>query len=245
MEDGRAKYLIGDEMIDFGQTRISLSRPLTSYSKIRGLISHLIRGKGIFISRKSIDKKTLLNIGSGPNAHPDFINLDSSWHPAIDICWDVTRGIPLPSEKMSGIFSEHCFEHLPFDNISAVLAECARVLSPGGTIRIIMPDPQLYLAGYVDLVSGESRSPLPYAERDKEGDLYSPIMSINRIFRSDGHLYLYDYDLIHKLLSRAGFVDIRRESFGQGRNQDLLIDTPSRTIESLYVEAVRPRDRAR
>ena len=43
-----------------------------------------------------------------------------------------------------------------------------------------------------------------------------------------------------QLLTRHGFVDIRRSSFGEGADPDLVIDTEWRKPGSLYVEATKP-----
>jgi hypothetical protein len=40
------------------------------------------------------------------------------------------------------------------------------------------------------------------------------------------------------LLKKTGFENIRKESFMQGRNNNLLIDSEKRKIESLYIEAI-------
>ena len=83
---------------------------------------------------------------------------------------------------------------------------------------------------------------LPYANADRFKDIYSPILSVNRIFRAHGHLCIYDFDLLRQLLHRNGFVDIRKETFASGRDPQLLIDSASRAVESLYAEASKPMD---
>jgi len=40
------------------------------------------------------------------------------------------------------------------------------------------------------------------------------------------------------MLRNAGFADIRKESFRTGWDENLLIDSEERKVESLYVEAV-------
>jgi hypothetical protein len=65
-------------------------------------------------------------------------------------------------------------------------------------------------------------------------------MSVNRIFRSHGHLFIHDFDILRQLLELNQFVDVKRESYGVGRDPKLLIDTASREVESLYVEASKP-----
>src|SRR5262249_47918197 len=119
-------------------------------------------------------------------------------------------------------------------------SECFRVLRPNGTLRIIVPDGELYLAGYTDLLRGQSEVTLPYSRDDRYENLYSPILSVNRIFRAHGHLFIYDFCMLRLLLEKNGFIDVSKESYRSGRDANLLIDSQSRKVESLYVECSKP-----
>ena len=115
--------------MNFKNTRLSWRRPIASYSKVRWVIGALARNQAALLDRARISGKEYLDIGCGPNVHDGFTNLDYDWHPKIDMCWDVTKGLPLPDRAVKGIFSEHCFEHLRFEAIGFVLEECQRVLT--------------------------------------------------------------------------------------------------------------------
>ena len=65
------------------------------------------------------------------------------------------------------------------------------------------------------------------------------MISINRIFRSHGHQFIYDYDKLEFLLKEAGFKNVKRELFSTGNDDRLLIDSPERVIESVYLEAIK------
>lgn len=213
--------------MDFTNTKVSFRRPLTDYTKVQQLLGALVRNRR-WLQR--IPLADYLNIGCGPNARIGYINMDYRWRPG-QVCWDATRRLPLGDHSLKGVYTEHCLEHLPFQSIAPILAEIKRVLRPGGTVRIVVPDAELYVRRYI---SGE---PMPYAEFDKEHGVYSPMMSINRIFRAHGHLYSYDFSTLSKLMENAGFLRISKEGFMSGRDSHLLIDSESRRIESLYVEA--------
>ena len=66
-------------------------RKLTSYSKVQGWIGSVVRCRIAFNRTKKNGTAKLLNVGCGPYAKPEFINLDYSWSPNIDICWDITK----------------------------------------------------------------------------------------------------------------------------------------------------------
>ncbi len=113
------------------------------------------------------------------------------------------------------------------------MKEFYRLLKPGGTVRIIVPDGQIYFDLYQAKKTDKSVQ-LPYAENEE-----TPAISINRIFRGHGHLFIYDFETFALLLQKAGFRDIKKESYGTGRDSRLLIDQAHRAVESLYVEATK------
>jgi predicted SAM-dependent methyltransferase len=207
---------------------------------VQHAITAVIRGRALFLNRSRIATRVYLDVGCGPNNHEHFINLDYDWHPGIDICWDLTTGIPLGDRTLQGIFTEHCLEHIPFSATDAVLADFRRLLKPGGTVRIVVPDGELYLTRYCDLLRKLTDQALPYADNERYQGRYTPIMSVNRIFHDHQHQFIYDFAAMRLLLEKNGFTDIRKETIGSGRDATLLIDTPYRAVESLYVEATSP-----
>lgn len=220
--------------------RISLHRPLTSYAKVRGVISFCLRNRKLFLDRTKIARTPYLDIGCGPNAGPGFLNLDYDWKPGIDLCWDVTRGLPLADASLRGIYTEHCLEHLPLAAAFDLLRECRRVLQLGGRLRIVIPDGEIYLSRYVKTLEGDFSAPLPYAQSDQFRGRYTPMLSVNRIFRDDGHQFIYDFATMRLLLEDAGFANITKHTFRQGADLVLLRDTADRQVESLYIEAAKP-----
>lgn len=66
--------------------------------------------------------------------------------------WDARYPIPLPDAKAAGIYSSHFLEHLDLESAEALLAECHRILVPGGVLRIVVPDMNLIARDYVAAV---------------------------------------------------------------------------------------------
>ena len=229
-------------MIKFTNTNLSLSRNITSYSKIQWAMGQILRNKRWQTRTNRIKSLKYLNIGCGSNIHNNFINLDYCWKPGIDLCWDLKKDLPFEDGSLEGIFSEHCLEHIFLQNTISLLTEFKRVLAAGGLVRISIPDGELYLNIYAQRHQKEDSAnkpdKFPYEDTDKCKGIYSPIMSVNRIAKDHGHLYLYDYDLLQTILTQVGFVDVTRTNFGQGHNQNMLIDSEHRAIESLYIEAI-------
>ena len=223
----------------------SLRRSFTSYAKVQSLIGHLIRNRRFQLARPRVRDCAYLDIGCGPNTHGHLINLDFLWHPGVDVCWDIRRGLPFADGSLRGVFSEHCLEHFSLPPALELLREIRRVLAPGGTVRLVVPDGELYLRTYASQLGGDRSRAFPYQASEEKNALWTPMMSVNRIFYQDrespfGHRTIHDFPLLAALLRAGGFENITRRSFGEGRDPRLLIDTPDRRCESLYVEATAP-----
>jgi predicted SAM-dependent methyltransferase len=203
-------------------------------------VSRALRNRSWQARARRIRTLEYLDIGCGPNPSPEFINLDYLWRPGVDLCWDLAHGLPLATDSLAGIFSEHCIEHVPLDVADALLAECFRVLRPGGSLRLVTPDAERYLVGYAALRGDPDGEALPKAHQDTYHGVYTPAMSVNRVFGQFGHRFIWDFETFEVLLQRHGFVEVRRASFGTGRDPKLVLDTERRVPGSLYVEAVKP-----
>jgi len=82
-------------------------------------------------------KPVLLNLGCGTVHEPGFINVDAFGNP--DFIWDLeVTPFPWPDNSVDGIQMRHVLEHL--DNWWECFEECARILRPGGFLRIHVPD---------------------------------------------------------------------------------------------------------
>ena len=180
-----------------------------------------------------VEKTAYLNAGCGPNIAPGFMNLDYYWRPGT-LCWDLTTALPFENSSLQGVYSEHCLEHLSYEDSSNVLKEFRRVLRPNGRLRVVVPDAELYVDLYLRHRNGENVV-IPYEE---ELPIKTPLFALNRIMRDFGHLYAYDFDALKDLIEKAGFRSITRAAYMSGGDQQLLVDTPDRACESLYIEAL-------
>lgn len=217
-------------------------RALHSYAKVQALIARGIRNRRFQLRRARIQGLRYLDLGCGPNTNATFINLDYLWHPGVDLCWDITRGLPFADGSLRGVFSEHCLEHFSRPEAKRLLCEVRRVLAPGGRLRLVVPDAELYLRTYVHQLDGERTVPFPYQNDEMTDPEWTPAISVNRVYYQDrdslfGHRTMFDFQMLDTLLRACGFAAAERQSFGRGGDLDLLIDTPSRQVESLYVEA--------
>lgn len=158
-----------------------------------------------------------LQIGCGRNLFDGWLSTDV--HPKVPgvLAMDATQEFPLPDESFDAVYAEHMIEHVSWRKGQRMLAECRRILRPGGTVRLATPD----LAVLLDLYAGDAgpdgdqyvrwitRRYLP------QGSPRHPVFVLNNAMRNWGHTFLYDEEVLRLALTGAGFVDVRRCTFGE------------------------------
>jgi predicted SAM-dependent methyltransferase len=194
--------------------------------------------------KKYIGAKNLkVNIGCGPKGKQGWVNVDAFPAPGVNCIVDSRKSLPFPDNSVQMIFCEHFFEHVDYtEEAPHFISECYRVLQPGGVLRIIVPDIEIYLRGYFekDWETLKKARPLD----DNHNDVYmkcpyaNKMELVNVVFRQGfEHRYAYDYENMEHVLKRFGFPKVVRQTFGQSLIQELAIDSPERASESLYAEA--------
>lgn len=184
-------------------------------------------------TRELPDAPLKLHIGCGNRIREGWLNIDLS-HEA-DLRVDLREPLPLADGCAELIHAEHFFEHLEHPReTSRFLSECHRVLQPGGTLSLGVPDAEIALRAYTG-----DRDWLYYAIRRwpplRGTYIETPIGIINLAFRQGGeHKFAYDAETLLLILTQAGFED------AHVREADEELDTPERVEGSLLVSATRP-----
>lgn len=138
---------------------------------------------------------------------------------------DLAKSIPLENNTADFIYSSHFFEHLFLKDARHLLAECFRVLKPGGVLRFSVPDLDYAIGLYRE---GRKEDMLKnYFFVDRDDNFYSR------------HKYMYDFELLSGMLAETGFMEITRCHYQQGRVPDIE-QLDNRPEDSLFVEAVKP-----
>ena len=170
-----------------------------------------------------------LHLGCGPNLKKEWINIDLN-EPLADLALDLRETLPFEDNSCLIIYSQHFLEHVDYPKeVDRLLKECWRILKPGGTFNVGVPDTKWPLfeyskiesKGYFDLMKSSEAHPA-WCSTDLE--------HINFHFRQDGeHLFAYDEETLRHALSRNGFVSIKKRLF------DPSLDTENRKIGTLYM----------
>ena len=100
-----------------------------------------------------IDKRlvgaTRLNLGSGTDPFPGWVNIDMCSFPGVDLVHDLTEALPLEDESVDAIFTAHTLEHISYRLASFAVADWMRVLRIGGRIQIMVPNLEYLVEQYV------------------------------------------------------------------------------------------------
>lgn len=197
-----------------------------------------------------------LNLGCGLRTHPSWINVDGSWnatlakHPTLrktlsslrlmppdkaQIPWsreifvhDIRKPLPFANGCAEAVYASHVLEHLYREEGQQLIRECFRVLSPGGIVRIVVPDIKTIVREYqgerpFGELAPRERS-LPPADLLNERLLMrwpSPSKRhfLYRIYESwqdfHSHKWMYDEQSLTSLLCSVGFVDVQSRTYAE------------------------------
>jgi predicted SAM-dependent methyltransferase len=115
---------------------------------------------------------------------------------------------------------------------AGLLAECHRVLEPGGVFTFGVPDGETVLRHFV---TGEHAD---YAEAQLKWNptwCRTQMDHVNYCMRQNGeHRWYYDEETMRLLLEEVGFVEVERRDF------DSELDQEERRVGSMYMRCKKP-----
>jgi predicted SAM-dependent methyltransferase len=104
----------------------------------------------------------LLNAGCGATFHPAWTNLDFRASAPSVIAHDLRKPLPFADASFGVVYSSHVLEHFSRSFAPVFLAECRRLLKPGGVLRLAVPDletiARLYLENLQGALAGDNRA---------------------------------------------------------------------------------------
>ena len=203
-----------------------------------------------------------INLGSWAHAPESWINIDGSWNAwlsqrprlrrvaeavgvlpdwASDTEWppnivvhDLRKPLPFPDGFAAAIYGSHVLEHLYLDEAERLLAECFRVLRPGGILRLVVPDLRAVVDEYLGerpfADSEQKAAELSRADRMNERlglrDRHAP--QGNPAYRTyaalkdfHSHKWMYDAESLTARFEAAGFGDVREQGYLESRIEEI------------------------
>ncbi|MEO8149864.1 MAG: methyltransferase domain-containing protein [Bacteroidia bacterium] len=96
----------------------------------------------------------LINLGCGQRFHKEWINVDFHSDNEHVIGHNLLKGIPFNDFEFDAVYHSHVLEHFSKEDGKQFIAECYRVLKPGGIIRVAVPDLEQIVKNYLKAFEG-------------------------------------------------------------------------------------------
>jgi SAM-dependent methyltransferase len=216
----------------------------------------------------------LVHLGCGPNCSPtSWIDFDGSWQARMigmpgwilwlpravytrmvkkPLVWpshvrylDLRKKLGFPSSSVDAVYASHVLEHLYRDEARCLVAECHRVLKPGGVLRLAVPNLRFYAERYL-------ASERPEAADDfvrslllrSEEALRNPLLRFYQLCGGDfhSHKWMYDPASLALVLRSAGFSSVSERSCHDSEIPEIkLVESTTRVSpsEGFAVEGVK------
>jgi SAM-dependent methyltransferase len=172
-----------------------------------------------------------LHWGCGDVRPADWINSDLAEGPGIDISCSIFDGLPLESDSIDYISSQHTLPEIKIYDQVAALTELRRVLKPGGVLRMSLPDLDLFIDAYR---SGRHDSFHIWDWETLSGNFITHMLWYNTIHTP------FTFDFAEELMRKAGFCTVSRVGYRETVSPyPEIVELDNRPSESFFVEAVK------
>jgi len=171
-----------------------------------------------------------LQIGPGSRRLPGFETLDIVPGPAVDYMHDAAKRLPFRDATFELVYASHVLEHIPWYQSQDVIREWVRILEPGGTLEVWVPDGVKICRTLVDYeVHGKDRTALDgwyrfNNERDPckwaAGRLFSYGDGTGNPCSPNWHRAIFTRRYLRALFEQAGLRDVREMDGSEVRGAD-------------------------
>jgi len=169
--------------------------------RILPLVMSIIRRRRF---HKLIEEKPLkLHLGCGSVHLDGYVNMDiQDWAGACDLTADASDLHMFRDDCVDHIFNHAVLEHIPPWDTARTLREWNRVLKPGGTIQIEVPDlERIFQDWLVHKTLGE---------QEAIDNIYGGNKAPNKVYSRQDHLTGFTYDRLTRMMSECSFTGFKR-----------------------------------
>jgi len=196
------------------------------------------------------------NLGCGTKIYNNFLNVGYWGHlqegtlykdlngtqNTLMLNYDLRRGVPAADNSLDLAYHSHMLEHLSYQDGIKFIRECFRALRPGGMMRVLVPDLELWIDAY-------SKNNNFFFEQYRRYGGIDPDIYVTKaavfmgMLHNHEHKCGYDFESLKWLVEFAGFVDVRRTLYADGEVEnlaDLEPMDPLKIMETLCLECRKP-----
>ena len=134
-----------------------------------------------------------LHLGCGERYIPGFFHIDGIKYDNVDLVAKLDDLGDIKSESVDLIYASHVLEHFGRLEVESVLLEWMRVLKPGGTMRLAVPDFEAVCKVYLETKSIEAVKGLVCGGQN---------------YKYNFHYNIFDFDSLSKLLFKLGMKKV-------------------------------------
>jgi predicted SAM-dependent methyltransferase len=155
---------------------------------------------------------------------------------------DLQKPLPYEDQSVACIYAGEVWEHFRYDDAARLTRECLRVLTPGGVLRVCVPDGaefwRRYLEIYQEQVAQARDRRRAEPLRAHVSMYFHDIATSRQWLGSIGHTHKWQFDEVQlvELFETTGFARVERRPF----HQSLIPDVDAvESSDFLIVEGVK------
>lgn len=175
-----------------------------------------------------------LHLGCGKRFIPGFVHIDAIDYPHIDHVATIDNLSFIGDGSIDLIYNCHVLEHFKRREVVRVLTEWKRVLTPGGILRISVPD----FARLCEV----------YQRHGSKLELVIGALFGRQDYLYNIHYNVFDYPTLSRILEEVGFEQVRRYDWRETEHAEIddysqayvpHMDKENGILISLNVECVK------
>ena len=155
---------------------------------------------------------------------------------------DIVRGLPVRPGSCRGVYCSHVLEHLSLVDLRLALQQTFAMLAPSGIFRLVVPDleylPRQNLDSSTDSASSDFMRASGLGQERRARGIRGMVVGW---MGNAEHRWMWDYKSLAAELTNAGFVDVRRATFGDCADPMFqAVEDEGRWRNCLGIECKRP-----
>ncbi len=151
-----------------------------------------------------------LHLGSGKKFIPGFLHIDRDPYDHIDLVSSINQLPMIDDNSVDLIYCCHALEYFDQFEVPKVLTEWNRILKPGGTLRISVPDLDKVIKIYTDGTSIKQCYSFIYGRYHKADTGNTPIY----------HRIIFNEPILKQYLADSNFTNFRHYDWRQTIHKD-------------------------